>query len=83
MLLITNAGKREVSLLEKTIQEKNGEIRELAQKLSDMERDKHTEMVKLRLEVSAWCKTSHFTIMAPWSEWHTRVVERGLEVKVY
>jgi hypothetical protein len=42
-----------VALLEKGIQEKNGEIRELCQKLSDMERDKHTEIVKLRLEVSS------------------------------
>ena len=40
-------------MLEKEIQEKNGEIRELSQKLSDMERDKHTEIVKLRLEVSS------------------------------
>jgi hypothetical protein len=39
--------------LEKEIQEKNGEIRELRQKLSDMERDKHKEIVKLRLEVSS------------------------------
>ena len=46
-----NVDKREVALLEKEIQEKNGEIRELRQKLSDMERDKHTEIVKLRLEV--------------------------------
>lgn len=39
-------------MLEKTIQEKNGETRELRQKLSDLERDRHTEIVKLRLEVS-------------------------------
>ncbi|CAB3988688.1 Hypothetical predicted protein [Paramuricea clavata] len=45
--------KREVALLEKGIQEKNGEIRKLCQKLSDMERDKHTEIVKLRLEYDA------------------------------
>ncbi|XP_028403895.1 coiled-coil domain-containing protein 152-like [Dendronephthya gigantea] len=45
--------KREVSLLEKEVQEKNGEIRELCQKLSDIERDKHTEIVKLRLEYDA------------------------------
>lgn len=43
--------KREAALLEKEIQKKTGEIRELNQKLTDMERDKHTEIVKLRLEV--------------------------------
>lgn len=45
--------KREVAMLEKGIQEKNGEIRELRQKWSDLERDKHTEIVKLRLEYDA------------------------------
>lgn len=44
-----------MALLEKGIQEKNGEIRGLQQKLSDLERDKHTEVVKLRLEVIVRC----------------------------
>ena len=43
-----------MSLMEKTIQEKNGEIRELSQKLTDMERTRHTEIIKLRLEVRIW-----------------------------
>ena len=44
--------KRETESLQLSIQEKNGEIRQLQKQLSDLERDKHTELVKLRLEVS-------------------------------
>jgi hypothetical protein len=46
-----STAKREVSLLEKNIQEKDGELRHLHKQLTDMARDKHTEIVKLRLEV--------------------------------
>ena len=45
------AARREVESLQHTIQEKNGEIRQLQKQLSEVERDKHTELVKLRLEV--------------------------------
>ena len=45
------AAKRESESLQQTIQERNGEVRQLQKQLSDMERDKHTELVKLRLEV--------------------------------
>ena len=49
--------RRETDSLQHVIQEKNGEIRQLQKQLSDVERDKHTELVKLRLEV----KTGVFT----------------------
>ena len=44
--------KREVEALQRTIQEKSGEIQHLQKRLADLERDKHTEVVKLRLEVN-------------------------------
>ena len=43
--------KLEVTALEKTLQEKTGELKEMQKQLVDMEREKHTEIVKLRLEV--------------------------------
>ena len=52
-ILLTPAARREADSLQHTIQEKNGEIRQLQKQLSDVERDKHTELVKLRLEVSS------------------------------
>lgn len=45
--------KRETDSLQHTIQERNSEIRQLQKQLSDLERDKHTELVKLRLEVGS------------------------------
>ncbi|KAK3750531.1 hypothetical protein QZH41_018144 [Actinostola sp. cb2023] len=45
--------KRDMSLLEKNIQEKDGEMRRLQKQLADMSRDKHTQIVKLRLEYDA------------------------------
>ncbi|XP_031554808.1 coiled-coil domain-containing protein 150-like [Actinia tenebrosa] len=45
--------KREISLLEKSLQEKDSELRHLQKQLADMARDKHTEIVKLRLEYDA------------------------------
>ncbi len=44
--------RHETQSLQRTIQEQSGEIRQLQKQLADLERDKHTEMVKLRLEVS-------------------------------
>ena len=38
--------------MQKLIQESNAEVRQLQKQLADMERDGHTEIVKLRLEVS-------------------------------
>ena len=46
--------KREVEGLQRTIQEGNSEIRQLQKHLADLERDKHTEVVKLRLEVHVY-----------------------------
>lgn len=43
--------RRELEVLQRTIQERNGEVRQLQKQLTDLERDKHTEVVKLRLEV--------------------------------
>lgn len=48
-----STAKREADSLQHTIQERNSEIRQLQKQISDMERDKHTELVKLRLEVSS------------------------------
>ena len=45
------AAKKEVSSLQKLIQESNTEVRQLQKQLADMERDSHTEIVKMRLEV--------------------------------
>ena len=44
-------GRRDKALLEKQIEERGGEIRQLQKRLTTMERDKHGELVKLRLEV--------------------------------
>lgn len=43
--------RKEVESLQRSLQEKSEEISSLHKQLSDMERDKHTEIVKLRLEV--------------------------------
>ncbi|XP_032232176.2 coiled-coil domain-containing protein 91 [Nematostella vectensis] len=45
--------KRELALTDKSIQEQACEIRQLQKQLVDMEREKHTELVKLRLEYDA------------------------------
>jgi len=45
------AVRRELEVLQRTIQERNGEARQLQKQLADLERDRHTEVVKLRLEV--------------------------------
>ena len=44
--------RKEIDLLQKTAQEKTTEIQQLQKQLAEVERDKHTEIVKLRLEVS-------------------------------
>ena len=51
--LSIRSAKREVETLQRTIQEKSGEIQHQQKRLADLERDKHTEVVKLRLEVNA------------------------------
>ena len=43
--------RRELEVLQRNIQERNGEARQLQKQLTDLERDRHTEVVKLRLEV--------------------------------
>ena len=45
------AAKKEVSSLQKLLQDSNAEVRQLQKQLADMERDSHTEIVKMRLEV--------------------------------
>ena len=50
MVVIT--AKKEVSAMQKLIQVSNAEVRQLQKQLADMERGSHTEIVKLRLEVS-------------------------------
>ena len=49
--MVAMAAKKEVSSLQKLIQESNAEVRQLQKQLADMERDSHTETVKMRLEV--------------------------------
>lgn len=57
--------QKDIELLERTIQDKNGEIRQLQKENAELERAKHTEVVKLRLEVCipmfAWYNTVHGT----------------------
>ena len=53
--------KREVETLQRTIQERNGEIQQLQKQLGDLERHKHTEVVKLRLEVHVPVEYSQLT----------------------
>lgn len=43
---------RDTEVMEKTVQDKNLEIRQLQKENAELERAKHTEVVKLRLEVS-------------------------------
>ena len=52
IVFIICAVQNDIEVLERTIQEKNGEIRRLQKQTADLERAKHTEVVKLRLEVS-------------------------------
>lgn len=47
--------RKEIDSLQKTVQDKAGEIQQLQKQLAEVERDKHTEIVKLRLEVSHSC----------------------------
>ena len=47
--------------MQKVIQESNAEMRQLQKQLADMERDSHTEIVKLRLEVSIIHSSTHYT----------------------
>ena len=47
--------RKEIDSLQKTVQDKAGEIQQLQKQLAEVERDKHTEIVKLRLEVSCSC----------------------------
>jgi ribosomal protein L44E len=53
--------KREAESIQRALQEKVNEIETLQKQLSDSEREKHTEIVKLRLEVSK-CRLKHDNI---------------------
>lgn len=60
--------RKEVDSLQKTVQDKTGEIQQLQKQLAEVERDKHTEIVKLRLEVSCFhvyicCQRSLYFIL--------------------
>lgn len=50
--MVALVAKKEVSSLQKLVQESNAEVRQLQKQLADMERDSHTEIVKMRLEVN-------------------------------
>ena len=50
--MVALVAKKEVLSLEKLVQESNAEVRQLQKQLADMERDSHTEIVKMRLEVN-------------------------------
>ena len=52
VVIIAISVKKELDTLQRTVQDKAVEIRQLRTQLSDADRDKHTEIVKLRLEVS-------------------------------
>jgi len=56
VILVVFTAKKEVSAMQKLIQESNTEVRQLQKQLADMERDSHTEIVKLRLEVSTFLR---------------------------
>ncbi|KAL5471382.1 hypothetical protein EMCRGX_G029495 [Ephydatia muelleri] len=51
--LVQRQSKQEIEVLQRQIQEKNAELRQIQKQLSDVERDRHTEVVKLRLEYDA------------------------------
>lgn len=55
MALFVPSAKSEVDSLQRTGEQRQAEIRQLQKQLSDMERDRHTEVVKLRLEVRRGC----------------------------
>ena len=44
-------GHQEVEVLQRLLQDKANEVKQLQKKVSDVEHEKHTELVKLRLEV--------------------------------
>ena len=48
---ISLSGRREIDALQKSLQEKTDEVRQLQKQLADVDHANHTEMVKLRLEV--------------------------------
>ena len=50
--MVALVAKKEVLSLQKLVQESNAEVRQLQKQLADMERDSHTEIVKMRLEVN-------------------------------
>lgn len=43
--------KKEIENVQKVVQDKTAEIRQLQKQQADSDREKHTEIVKLRLEV--------------------------------
>ena len=45
--------RKEIESLQRTLQDKSEEISSLHKQVADAERDKHTEVVKLRLEVTS------------------------------
>lgn len=77
------AVSKEIDLLNVTLQEKNVEIKQLQKQLSDIERDKHTEIVKIRLEVllivqttsNYWFLSSTCSMMPSFSKYKNKLVK--------
>lgn len=49
-----------MEVLQRLLQDKTNEVKQLQKRLSDMEREKHTELVKLRLEVRIYILCIHY-----------------------
>ena len=54
MVPFFSLGRREITELQKSLQEKADEVRQLQKKLVDTNHANHTEIVKIRLEVNAY-----------------------------
>ena len=86
-LVLWSAVKSEVESLQKVLQERSCEIRYLQKQVTDAEREKHSEVVKLRLEVSELspCKKQpamggpnpHCSTMQSYSSYRKRLPKRN------
>ena len=66
MVPFFSLGRREITELQKSLQEKADEVRQLQKKLVDTNHANHTEIVKMRLEVNAYREVAPQVTQALW-----------------
>ena len=61
---ISTTVQRQIESLERNVREKTIEVKQLQKQNADLERARHTEVVKLRLEVGRTCYSKQFVIQS-------------------